>query len=63
MEQDHMRLRLPRHLKNWVRASAELNHRSQNAEVLFWLSRAAETEKAPDPAVGSKSDAFITNNE
>ncbi|MBE7729422.1 Arc family DNA-binding protein [Komagataeibacter sp. FXV3] len=46
MEQEHMRLRLPRYLKNWIRASAERNHRSQNAEVLFWLSHASQTEKA-----------------
>ncbi|QOF94203.1 Arc family DNA-binding protein [Novacetimonas hansenii] len=63
MEQDHMRLRLPKHLKNWVRASAELNHRSQNAEVLFWLSRAVETEKASGSGLATSPDAFITNNE
>ncbi|MFW6681761.1 Arc family DNA-binding protein [Komagataeibacter intermedius] len=57
-----MRLRLPRHLKDWVKASAERNHRSQNAEVLFWLSCAAQKEKAPGSRQANP-DAFITNNE
>ncbi|XQZ98810.1 Arc family DNA-binding protein [Komagataeibacter rhaeticus] len=55
MEQDHMRLRLPRRLKDWVKASAERNHRSQNAEVLFWLSCAAQTEKAPGNSLQATS--------
>lgn len=41
MDSTHMRLRLPKHLKEWVQKSAEQNKRSQNAEVLFWLEQAS----------------------
>ncbi|MCE2563406.1 Arc family DNA-binding protein [Komagataeibacter sp. FNDCF1] len=52
-----MRLRLPKQLKEWVKASAERNHRSQNAEVLFWLSHAAQTEKASGSGLATSPDA------
>ena len=41
MDTTHMRLRLPKHLKEWVKKSAEQNKRSQNAEVMFWLEEAS----------------------
>ena len=39
-------IRLPESLKAWVKARAEENRRSQNAEIVFRLEQAKKLEEA-----------------
>ncbi|MDF2140809.1 Arc family DNA-binding protein [Paenirhodobacter sp. CAU 1674] len=48
-DRSQMQLRLPTDLKNWIKAEAERNGRSQNSEVVQML-RAAMTRTEPTTA-------------
>lgn len=54
-------VRAPAHLKAVIERLAAQNRRSLNAEVVFglefYIQHIEQTEKAPDPALESKSDA------
>lgn len=62
MDFTHMRLRLPKHLKEWVQKSAEQNKRSQNAEVLFWLEHASNGDTGESLATAPVSGQPQRNN-
>jgi hypothetical protein len=41
-------VRLPSELKEWIKARAEINLRSLNAEIIALLIRAREVESRPE---------------
>ncbi|WP_157684829.1 hypothetical protein [Komagataeibacter europaeus] len=55
-------VRAPARLKAMIERLAAQNRRSLNAEVVFglefYVQHIEQTEKAPDPALESKPDAF-----
>lgn len=59
----HFKIAMPQDVKDWLSRTAPRHQRSRSAHIIFLLRQEMEKEKAPDPAVGSKSDAFVTNNE
>lgn len=54
-----MKIRLPPGLKEWIASAAEMNRRSQNAEIVFRLeaSKAAELTARPESAATEEEGA------
>lgn len=52
-----MKIRLPLEVHRHVKASAKRQERTMNGYIVFLLRQEMEKEKAPDPALESKSDA------
>ncbi|MBS1093826.1 hypothetical protein [Gluconobacter wancherniae] len=51
-------IRLEPSVKDFLQRRAKQQERTMGAHITFLLRQEIEKEKAPDPAVGSKSDAF-----
>lgn len=63
-EFEHFRLRIPKGTKDWIKASANQNRRSLNAEIVFCLERYrawAEDKKSADGTTFQVSAAYGPN--
>ncbi|NVN02216.1 MULTISPECIES: hypothetical protein [Asaia] len=56
-QQNHFKIPMPDDVRAWLDRSAPKAQRSRGAHIIFLLRQEMEKEKAPDPALESKSDA------